>query len=111
MLISLTRGQFFESLFPEAPASTEALTSFLRQRYSVGAYTPEITIEGDLSHIHIDEAEVGQPNETCRYVDRWAELMQSSELAMMIGGLKEEITGFSKDVRIDQQSFFLFLVS
>lgn len=84
MLITLTRGQFFESLFPEAPASAEALTSFLRQRYSVGAYTPEITIEGDLSHIHIDEAEVARTNDDYNRIVRLAEKGKYDEAKKLI---------------------------
>lgn len=79
MLITLTRGQFFESLFPEAPASAEALTSVLRRRHSVGVYTPEITIEGDLCHIQIDEVEVDRTRSEYPPVMRLVERRENNE--------------------------------
>ena len=49
MTITLVRGLILEVLFTEAPASEEGLIQFLRQRYAVGAFLPEVLVEGDLN--------------------------------------------------------------
>jgi len=48
--IILFRGQILASLFPEAPATEEALIHFLRERYAIGVNTPEVTVNEDLIH-------------------------------------------------------------
>jgi tetratricopeptide (TPR) repeat protein len=62
-----------KSLYPEAPVSDEALVTFLRKCYTVGAYIPEVSIEGDLIHIHIDEAEVERTKDEYQRIVRLAE--------------------------------------
>lgn len=84
MTITLTGGQLLESPFPEAPATEEVLTNTLRQRYAVGAYIPEVTVEGDLIHIHIDEAEVERMNSEYQHIMRLAERGKYEEAKKMI---------------------------
>lgn len=103
MIITLTRGQLLASLFPEAPATEEALIHFLRQRYAIGAFLPEVQVEGNLNHIHIEESEVEQTSVDYQRIVHLAEKKQSSKSATEIGGLKEETTGFSKNARIGKQ--------
>lgn len=106
MTITLVRGQILASLFPEAPASAEALTSFLRLRFSVGAYKPEITIEGDLTHINIDEAEVARTNDDYRRIVRLAEKGKYDEAKKLIVDAIHKGTAISDIFRIYGQILF-----
>lgn len=106
MTITLVRGQILASLFPEAPATDEALTSFLRLQYSVGAYTPEITVEGDLIHIHIDEAEVARTYDAYHRIVRLAEKGKYEEATRLIRTVIEQGTTHSDIFRIHGQILF-----
>lgn len=106
MIITLTRGQLLEVLFAEAPASEEALIQFLRKHYAIGAYVPEVTVEGDLINIQIDEAEVDRTNDAYQRIIRLAEKGKYDEAKKLVSEVIVKGTAHSDIFRIYGQILF-----
>jgi tetratricopeptide (TPR) repeat protein len=106
LTITLTRGLLLETLFTEAPASDEDLIQFLRQRYAIGAYIPQVTVEGDQILIQIDEAEVDRTNAEYQRIVHFAEKGKYDEAKKRIAFVIEKGTAHSDTYRIYGQILF-----
>jgi tetratricopeptide (TPR) repeat protein len=106
MPLTQERGQLLESLLPDAPVSEDALAMFLRERYSLGAYLPEVQIENDPIHNRIDEVEADLTNYESQQIVRLADNPQYDITKNMTTAAIEKGTAHSDIYRIYGQSMF-----
>jgi len=96
MQIHLQKDAFLRQLFPglaEADWQDDArLAQYIRNAYSKGGYTPEVSVEGDVIRIEVDEAEAASTRQAYAQVVKLAERGQYAQARAILQPILEKGT-------------------